>query len=169
MPRRYRKHFGNRDKYSIEQTQIVTPPFQSWIEVAGDGTNTASSRQFLISIIPPITAQGMRKVKHITLTFSNSYTGENFPMLYTLVYVPEGYTPNPIAFPLAGRAMSMYEPNQFVMSSGVLDFSGGPLRIRTPLSRNLNSGDAIYLVLAAKDADNVEYVLASVRYAITLQ
>ena len=34
------------------------------------------------------------------------------------------------------------------MSSGVLDFSGGPLRIRSKLSRNLNSGDRIALALA---------------------
>ena len=46
------------------------------------------------------------------------------------------------------QQITLYEPNQFVMSSGVLDFSGGPLRIRSKLSRNLNSGDRIALALA---------------------
>ena len=50
-----------------------------------------------------------------------------------------------IQWPTYGSQLSIYEPNQFVLSRGVLDFTGGPLRIRTPLSRNLNSGDRIQL------------------------
>ena len=39
----------------------------------------------------------------------------------------------------------MYEPNQFVMNCGVVDPSAGPIRFTSPVSRNLNDGDSIYL------------------------
>ena len=38
---------------------------------------------------------------------------------------------------------SMYEPNQFVMNCGVIDPTAGPIRIYSPISRNLNDGDKI--------------------------
>ena len=40
---------------------------------------------------------------------------------------------------------SMYEPNQFVMNCGVIDPTAGPIRIYSPISRNLNDGDKISL------------------------
>ena len=62
----------------------------------------------------------------------------------------------------------MYEPNQFVMNCGVFDFSGGPLRITSPVSRNLNSGDSIALIMSnpGSAATTISYV---VKYAVTLQ
>ena len=39
----------------------------------------------------------------------------------------------------------MYEPNQFVMNCGVIDPTAGPIRIYSPISRNLNDGDKISL------------------------
>ena len=41
----------------------------------------------------------------------------------------------------------MYEPNQFVMNCGITDTNAGPIRYYSPLARNLNDGDAIYLVV----------------------
>ena len=152
MVRRYykRSYRSNKDKYSVENTTIITPSGASWTPVTGDDTTTQDSVQFTQVIVPEADVEGMRKVKHLTLSFSNnSQTAEQIPVLYALVFVPQGYIPNNIRVPVSGSATSMYNPNQFVMSSGVLDFSGGPLRIRTPLSRNLNSGDSIWVILAA--------------------
>ena len=166
MPRRYfRRRIANKDKYSVENTVIITPPADEWDEIEATAT-TQTSHQFNRAVIPSTDIQGMRKVKHMTLTFSSSV---DLRVLYALVYVPEGYNPNLINLPLNGQPGSLYEPNQYVMSAGVLDFSGGPLRIRTPLSRNLNSGDSIYLVLAQTQQDASAPLTVNVQYAITLQ
>ena len=167
MPRRYyRRRSGNRDKYSIEDTVVLAPSSASWPVIPATD-ETQQSKQFSTLIVPSIDAQGMRKVKHLTLTFSST---EDYKLLYALVFVPSGYSPNPIRVPPLGQPTSLYEPNQFVMSAGVLDFSGGPLFVKTPLSRNLNSGDSIYLVVAATDLgqQNTNFTV-NVRYAITLQ
>ena len=62
----------------------------------------------------------------------------------------------------------MYEPNQFVMNCGVVDPSAGPIRFTSPVSRNLNDGDAIYLLIRNPLANSIQYQ-AVVRYAVTLQ
>ena len=166
MPRRYRRrYFGNKDKYSVEQTVINTPNSNSWELLDAVGTLSAT-RQFVIPVLAPTVTQGMRKVKHFTLTFTSNVDLQ--PMAYALVYVPEGYNPQRLNLPNGGFATEMYSANQFVISQGILDFSGGPLRIRSNLSRNLNSGDSIYLILATYDGVEAALV-ASVKYAITLQ
>ena len=167
--RRYR--YRNKDKYSIEQTCIYTSTSANWPVVAADPDNlTQESRQFSISVTPPTTIQGMRKVKHLTLSLSNyTSTGESIPIVYAIVYVPQGYEPQPINYPAADSGTSLYPANQFVMSSGVIDFSGGPCRIRTPLSRNLNSGDSIQLIAAVPSSQQNASFVAHIKYAITLQ
>jgi hypothetical protein len=62
----------------------------------------------------------------------------------------------------------MYEPNQFVMGCGVVDFSAGPTRISTRLARNLNSGDKIVLIMSNSDLAAAKVFHYVVRYAITL-
>ena len=171
MPRRYfRRRSGNRDKYSIEQTNIVSTPCNTWPQFNPSDASLQASRQFTIPIVPPVETQGMRKVKHLTLTIANfASTSDSAPLFYAIVYVPQGYEPQPISYPADGYAVNNYSANQFVMSSGVIDFTGGPTRIRSRLSRNLNSGDSIYLILATyPSAPNMTYT-AQVQYAITLQ
>lgn len=167
MPRtrRYRRT-GNRDKYSIEQTNIVSPVLSEWPVVESTSEAESNSRQYAISILPPVTFEGMRKVKHLTISFSFI---QDIPLFYAVVFVPQGYTPQPIHIPSAGNAVTQYNANQFVMSSGILDFSGGPCRIKSRLSRNLNSGDSIALILAAINSSTEAFVFAQVSYAITLQ
>ena len=155
MPKNYRRRFyrANRDKYSVEQTAGTV------------ATNT--SGQGGVVVVSPNTIQGMRKVKHLTVNMAHA-GGEgqtNSDILYwALVYVPQGTSANTITIDAGG----MYEPNQFVMGCGVFDFNAGPLRIHCPISRNLNSGDNISLVVQAADfgAHAYNYV---VKYAITLQ
>ena len=162
MRRRYYKRTANRDKYSVEHTTIRSPEFDAW-------PATTTARQWAINILPPTDIEGMRKVKHLTLTFSNfGGVTEQYPIFYAVVYVPQGYDVNELYIPAIGQANNLYEPNQFVMSSGVLDFSGGPLRIRSKLSRNLNSGDRIALALATTLTSGGP-ILSEVTYAITLQ
>ena len=171
MPRRYyrRRRIVNKDKYSIEQTSINTPQAVDWTEVAGVEGVTVASQQYTIPIVPATSVQGMRKVKHLDFTIGNLGSDTGSILYYAIVYTPSSYTPNNIDIPVTGTALPLYEPNQYVMSCGVLDFSAGPCRIRSPLARNLNSGDSINLILACTgDAASVSYY-AVCRYAITLQ
>ena len=107
----------------------------------------------------------MRKVKHVRISLSSTQQGAELweDIAWALVYVPEGYQPNT----LDGRnEHSLYEPNQFVMASGFNDPRAGPIRITSPISRNLNSGDQIVLVVGTTQATSVAGL---VEYAITLQ
>ena len=166
MSRRYSKRrSANRDRYSVENISITSPD-NAWTEVVGSGSVT-TSKQFAVAVVPQTDVQGMRKVKHFTLSFSVA-NGDPF-LYYALVYVPEGYEPNNIQIPIVGQAVSLYEPNQYVISAGVLDFSGGPCRVKTPLARNLNSGDSIYLVIASVSNSSPPIVRMNIQYAITLQ
>ena len=170
MPRKYRsrRHF-NRDKYSIEQTTAITPQLSNWSVIDPIDELHQATKQWSIPILSPVDFEGMRKVKHITVSFSNNNQLDTVPFFYAIVYVPQGYDPQPILLPVLGGGSTMYQSNQFVMSSGVLDFNGGPLRVRSPLSRNLNSGDSIYLILATINVDSGAYLMAQISYAITLQ
>ncbi len=168
MPRRYyRRRIVNKDKYSIENSTFRSPV--SWVEIPST-SETPTTYQTSIPVLPPTEVQGMRKIKHLTLSFSCEQN--EIPLWYALVYVPEGYNPNNIQIPQPGFAISLYEPNQYVMSAGLLDFTGGPLRVRCPLARNLNSGDSIHLIMAVPkrgQSTQLPDVSSNVQYAITLQ
>ena len=166
--RRYVRHI-NRDKYSIEQTNLITPSANTWPVVEAANETQQNSSQYAVSIVPPVLEQGMRKVKHLTITMANNTgSSDGPPLFYAIVFVPQGYNPQAITVPANGYAANNYQANQFIMSSGVLDFSAGPTRIRSRLSRNLNSGDSIYLILATNQSAASSYI-AQVTYAITLQ
>lgn len=170
MGRRYKRRvYVNRDKYAVEQTLVCTPSIAEWETVEGSDY-TQVSQQWTIPVVQSTTVQGMRKVKHLTFSISNSASnGDHIPLAYTIAFVPEGYGPRNINYPNSGQAISMYEPNQYVLSQGVVDLSAGPARIRSPLSRNLNSGDRLVLILATPSLQNSTYFMVSVKYAITLQ
>lgn len=169
MPRRRYYKRKPRYKYSVEQTVMVTPDVSNWPQVSGIEGETQLSRQFSQVVVKNTSVQGMRKVKHLTLSICNNRSDlDALPILYAIVYVPEGYSPKDINYPISGSPMSLYEPNQFVMSCGAIDFNAGPMRIRSPLSRNLNSGDSIYIILASNKSEASGITIA-VKYAITLQ
>ena len=153
-PRYYKKRYykGSRDKYSVEnRCATLTLP--------------AYPTQSQLNIVPQTGVEGMRKVKHLTVTMS-SEAEQTTGVYWALVYVPEGYNPNNLN--LTGGA-SLYEPNQNVMACGVMDFSAGPCRVYSRLSRNLNSGDRIVLVVASTNASSTINIACVVSYAITLQ
>lgn len=155
-----RKYRGSRDKYSVEQTATVA--------VVPAATATAPGQSGIV-IVPPTATQGMRKVKHITVSLAQpgQVSTANSPtsVFWALVYVPQGTTPNQLS--LTGS--SMYEPNQFVMNCGTFDCNAGPVRFHSPISRNLNSGDKIYLIIANPNQSAQGVFLYTVRYAVTLQ
>ena len=153
MPKYYKKKYyypSSRDKYSVEQ--------QSGVFELG-----AAGSQAVVQIVPDTAIQGMRKVKHLTVSIAGDASGG--AGWWALVYVPQGTSPNTLN--LTGTT-GMYEPNQFVMNCGTYDAAAGPVRFHSPVSRNLNSGDRIYLILANADTVARNYIYC-VRYAITLQ
>lgn len=164
----YARVVAHRAKYSIETNATN----QALSAMTVDGT----TRYGLQEVVPATAIQGMRKVKHMQVSVClqhNAAAGPvagGSPILWALVYVPQGQsTVNPPA-----TSGSIYEPNQFVIASGIADADAGPIRINTPLARNLNSGDGIYLTyrllngVAVYTADSNATILTMVRYAITL-
>ena len=157
MPKYYKRRVYRRygsAKYSVEQSAgLLSVP---------------AGQQAYTQVVPDTTVGGMRKVKHLMISGSipsnpsNSIATAGY---WALVYVPQGTTPNTLT--LSGG--SMYEPNQFVMNCGTFDADAGPIRISSPVSRNLNSGDKIYLIVGSADASRQLDLLYVVRYAITLQ
>ena len=95
------------------------------------------------------------KVKNfrINIVFASSVS-----VLWALVYVPEGL---PIGTLSTGSvvtspASSLYEPQQFLITSGIYSSAAsnsgtnaGPLRVWSPLARNLNPGDGIFFIWRA--------------------
>lgn len=169
--RRYARAVASRAKYSIEthvseQSVAGRPTFT-------DATDTAN----FLDVVPATTIQGMRKVKHMQVTVCLQHgiaaagLAPGTPIIWALVYVPAG---SPEVIPAPGTTDSLYEPNQFVISSGIADADAGPIRINTPLARNLNSGDRICLTwrllhgqtLYTTDATATLFTMC--RYAITL-
>ena len=167
--RRYYKLHSNKDKYSIEQTNFNSPAVANWTQVPAANETQLDSLQWNIDVVPPTDFQGMRKIKHLTISLCNAGSNtESLALIYNIVFVPQGYAAQTIAFPNNGYALNNYTANQFVMSSGVIDFSAGPTRIYSRLSRNLNSGDRIILILAAPGGA-ASSIIGQISYAITLQ
>ena len=150
----YKKRYrGNRDKYSVEHTAFQT--------------SVAAATTTSIVVVPSSNIRGMRKVKHLTISIAGASSGVG--VYWALVYCPEGYSPQAFNVPTAENpSVDLYYANQFVMSCGVLDFDAGPQRISTRLSRNLNSGDSIVLLLRSVSGE-LSGLQGVVQYAITLQ
>ena len=95
------------------------------------------------------------KVKNFRL---NIVFASSVSVLWALVYVPEGMPIGTLntAGVVGGPALSLYEPQQFLIASGIYSSAAtnsganaGPLRIWTPLARNLNPGDGVFLIWRA--------------------
>ena len=164
MPRRYRRRYSTRRpvkpvKYSNETYNVCAR------------ISFTANQQINSLMIPAITAQGMRKCKNFTLRI---FWGNTAPLLWTLVYLPEGQSPSPMNRGVTVEnqtiiAGSTYEPNQNVIMSGLV--SGlQPETFRTRLARNLNAGDAIVLCMCLTDptitTTDSEFS-ANLNYAIT--
>ena len=153
-----RPRYGKRDKYSIQQKASVA--------------SIAANHTSVVDIVPATTTEGMRKVKHLTCNLTQVVAGGSSAesnLFWALVYVPQGTTAEVTQHRnCRGNSSSMYEPNQFVMNCGVIDPTAGPIRIYSPISRNLNDGDKISLLIRPTLDGVATIVSLCVRYAITL-
>ena len=147
--RRYRS--GKRIKYSVQQRAF------GWT-----AAGASSSAQI---IVPATTLEGMRKVKHLMVNLTAGQAAGG--MYWALVYVPQGTVAQNINITTGETVTSMYEPNQFVMNCGIIDVDAGPIRFSSPIARNLNDGDSIWLVLRPVSSEAVP-VFGTCRYAISL-
>ena len=129
-------------KYSIQQKALQF--------AAAQGQTTT------VAVVPSTVVEGMRKVKHITV--NATVQGESDAFYWAIVYVPQGTTPNAIQISTSATCPGMYEPNQFCMNCGVVDGTAGPIRFGSPVARNLNDGDAIYLRQAYPFSDRSEHL-----------
>ena len=152
MPRRgYKRPRRTKRKYSVQQKAFR-------FDAAKDTTSQ-------IEVVPATTTEGMRKVKNITVSATIG-PPEDAPLYWALVYVPEGTSPGGLSIAAtAADPTSLYEPNQFVMNCGIADPNAGPIRFWSPLARNLNDGDRIYLLIRHLATVTIP-IRTLIRYAI---
>ena len=142
---------GKRIKYSVQQ--------KAFQFVCAAGTTTGQL------IVPATTLEGMRKVKHLSINLTSTGTVQFW---WVLAYVPQGTTPGGITIGSSTAGTAMYEPNQFVMNCGIINPDAGPIRISSPLGRNLNDGDSIILLVRPNSTADAS-IQGTCRYAISLQ
>jgi len=154
--RRYRK-YGSKNKYML---------VNRFASISTEGLNG------YLTIISPTEITGKRKAKNFTITFSDTSTLSTSAILWALVYVPSGYTPNAIASTPTTGAPYVYEPSQNVIMCGLYDpnSAGNGARRFTRLSRTLNAGDGIALVYRqlGTPSSNTTNFECTYTYAITL-
>ena len=104
-------------------------------------------------IVPSIANQGTRTVGNFTITVPSPWgsTNQN-EVFWALVYCPQGQTVNNLFATTQTTSGSLYEPNQYVIASGVSDSGAGPIRIRSRMSRKLHSGDFVSLIIGSQVA-----------------
>nr|DAW44368.1 MAG TPA: hypothetical protein [Circoviridae sp.] len=161
MPRKYKKVYGSRRplktvKYSNETSNI---------------TSTFSISQGAQINAPLVTAssiQGIRKAKNFSLKILYAGTA---PLMFVLIYVPQGQDVKAITRGTYQAPASLYEPNQNVIMSGyIVPNNSQAQTFRTRLARNLNSGDSIQIAIAcagANDSVTDSAIGISLNYAIT--
>lgn len=126
-----------------------------------------------------------RPMFKVPTQFENQFNYAVPPCVWAAIYVPEGTSINPFFQGGSVAQTTLYEPAQFVLGSGVMagtitDYvnegvageeatfnqimsSGNATRIRVPLSKRLNPGDKIVLVLGTLDMAYGDYQPVAVR------
>lgn len=145
MPRRYRRRYARvarplkAVKYSSE-TYNAGNDFPFYVAPAHGAANPPN---IAVGLINSIQSQGMRKVKNFTLTI---ITTSPMPIIWALVYLPDAQNLGNLNIGAAPNAVSLYEPNQNVIMSGIVKSDSAQQTFRTRLARNLNSGDSVGIV-----------------------
>ena len=157
MPRRTHRSVKAKSNYSRENRGV-------YFQVGSSKVNEIYQGGSLI--VPPSTVQGTRTVKNFTITIP--VTGNvNSEYWWALVYVPQSQEAQPLFATTHTPDGTLYEPNQYVIASGMSDGNAGPIRIRTKLARKLHSGDFISLVLGvSSESQGQNYVKGLVSYSI---
>uniref|UniRef100_A0AAU8H6G6 Cap n=1 Tax=CRESS DNA virus TaxID=3138951 RepID=A0AAU8H6G6_9VIRU len=165
MPRRSRRRYARGRPLKTVKYSNETMNFGGQKQY-----NTAENSPTLFApIIAAVTTQGMRKCKNFTLHIE---TTSSVPIAFALIYLPQGQVPENqiLNFGLQDAPSSIYEPNQNVILSGVVQANSPQLTFRTRLARNLNSGDSIYILyrqLLNVPAGGNYFIYCSLNYAIT--
>lgn len=169
------KPYSKKNKYQVNNIPFSTQLIAS-NNPGPQGTTVTPNDGFLHcmqQIIPSTSVAGKRKAGKFTISLS--LEGKKDSIIYwALVYVtdqvdmPNWVTPT---------AEQLYKPSSAVLASGMNDTNAGPVRIYSPLFKNLNSADRIFLIMSvapvvADAMDATEEVTAGtkvqglVRYAI---
>ena len=147
-----RRYAGRYGKSAKKNYQIQRPYFNV----------TRAGQNGFETVISPATITGVRKVKNFSIEFSSPSEGI---IIWALVYVPAGYTPN--ALTLSGpQITTLYQPSNNVIMAGMYDPQdpGNTARRFTRLSRLLKAGDGLALVYSSQsDPPNFRFILT---YAI---
>lgn len=128
---------------------------------------SASSQSAVM--IASIDNQGMRKAKNFSLKLFCPQMGSGDlysvgAIVWALVFVPQGTNVQSLSLG-NNNSVSLYEPNQNVIMSGIL-CSDQVINAKTRLARNMNAGDSIYLVFKSYNAP-INYSVGGVlNYAI---
>jgi hypothetical protein len=163
MPRRFRRY--------ARSARTVKPVRYSNETISGQDLATLDKTSYVASVIVAATdAQGVRKVKNPTLRLVSSPSNPLSPVLWVLAYVPQGFENFQITMGnLGGAPVSVYEPNQNVIMSGILNPAGtqDPVTYRSRLARNLESGDRIVLFFYNPAAEPIQVLISfTFNYAI---
>ena len=150
--RRYRRssyrRSGKRWNPVTQVIRRITGAGQSSQVICLNRQDSASAGSY--SVGPIMKVKNFR----INIVFASSVS-----VLWALVYVPEGVpigTLNDNATSTASYPSSLYEPQQYIIASGLYSSAAtnsganaGPLKVWSPLARNLNPGDGIFFVWKA--------------------
>ena len=171
--RGYTRRYSRRIKtvkYSNETANVCGD-----FEIAQDEETGIVTYQFETPIIPSADIQGTRKCKNFELSLTggpwvNNGDATDIPVFWALVYVPQGTSPSSLNLGELSAPVSLYEPNQNVIMSGVWPANlNSNYKVKSRLARNLNSGDAIAFI--AKPAGTMRLgakkgIAVSLNYAI---
>lgn len=117
-----------------------------------------------VEIVPATLTEGVRQVARMTITLTGREDSNIRPIYWALVYIPEGA----ITSALFPNNTTLFNPSNYVLSSGIADPTAGPIRISSRLRKNLNANDRIFLLTATtkfSTSDNIQ-LIGLVRYAI---
>lgn len=156
----------NNNNRRKNKYNVINRPFAGLLSnlvTATIGSNQIQYQYYAATIVPAVNTSGTRKVGKFTISIS---LPEDEAVLYwALIYVPKGYNVN-VPF---SESDSLYEPSQHVLASGATDTNAGPCRIYSPLFKNLNGGDSIVCIIAARKSSSITATTAYeglCRYAI---
>jgi len=101
------------------------------------------------------------KVKNFTISLTSNNMDDSTGKFvgtgcgYVLVYVPNSQA---VSVPDWNGPAAVYEPSNFLISAGVLSTENSPIRIKSSMSRILNEGDSIHLIITTFDVVAMESV-----------
>ena len=160
-----RRGSGRKWSPTTQISSTTTAAGQSSLVVAHNRLNNSSATLGTMPLGP------IMKVKNFRI---NAVFAASLSVLWALVYVPEGTPIGTInvAPAVVGPAAGFYEPQQFLIASGLYSsaasgggMNAGPLRVWSPLARNLNPGDGIYFIWRAFDFTGHADTLITFSYA----